>query len=177
MREILNSIRNFFFYDVVADINLYTIISTILKFIFVFIVLYYIYIIVRLIVLDIGNIGYAKEIKKIERNYLIVSHENENDRRYLLENLTKIGRSFSNDIVLESQIVSAQHAEIVKSGDAYYIIDLDSSNGTILNGEIINDNLELLNGDIIEIADYKLRFIQEKSYLNDNNDNFNEGGY
>ncbi|MDO4604777.1 MAG: FHA domain-containing protein [Helcococcus sp.] len=175
MREILNSIRNFFFYDIVADINLYTILSTILKFIFVFIVLYYIYIIVKLIVLDIGNIDYTQKNKKINRNYLIVSHVNQEDRRYLLENLTKIGRSFSNDIVLESQIVSAQHAEIVKSGDAYYIIDLDSSNGTILNGEIIHDNLELFDGDIIQIADFKLQFVEEESVLNDNENN-TEGG-
>lgn len=173
MREILNAIRNFFFYDIVADINLYTIISTILKFIFVFIVLYYIYIIVKLIVLDIGNIYYTQKIKK---NYLIVSHENENDRRFLLENVTKIGRSFSNDIMLESQIVSAQHAEIVKSEDAYYIIDLDSSNGTILNGEIIHDNLELLDGDIIQIADYILKFVQEESSLNYNSENNSKGG-
>ena len=162
MREILNAIRNFFFYDIVADINLYTIISSVLKFIFVFIVLYYIHIIVKLIVLDIGNIEYNKKIKK---NYLIISHENEKDRKYLLENVNKIGRSYSNDIVLESQIVSAQHAEIVKSEDAYYIIDLDSSNGTILNGEVIHENLELLDGDIIEIADFRLKFVIEESLV------------
>lgn len=170
MREILNAIRNFFFYDIIADINLYKIISTFFKFIFVFIVLYYIYIIVKLIVLDIGNIDHNNKIK---RNILIVSHSNQNDKRFLLENVTRIGRSFSNDIVLESPMVSAQHAEIVKSGNAYYIIDLDSSNGTILNGELIHENLELLDGDIVDIADFRLTFIEEESDVNDKNMNYN----
>lgn len=157
MREIVNGLRNIFLTDFIGDINLYTIISSIFKFVFVFIVLYYIYIIVKLIILDIKNIDL---VNKVEKAY-ITFEENGEQKKYLLENLTTIGRSFSNDIVLDSKVVSKHHADIKKSDGSYYIIDLNSSNGTKLNGEFVEKNLELLDKDVIEIGDYKLFYTIE----------------
>ena len=64
MREIVNGLRNVFFTDFIGDLNLYTIISSVFKFVFVFIVLYYIYIIVKLIILDIKNIDLVNKVEK-----------------------------------------------------------------------------------------------------------------
>lgn len=169
MREVLNLIRNFFFYDIVADINLYTIISTIVKFLFVYIVLYYIYIIVKLIVLDINNIENTKRKKQY---YLIIRSNDKSSKKYILDYNTTIGRAFSNDIVLENQSVSSHHAKLVKYEDAFYIVDLNSSNGTLLNGEYVSENLELMDGDIIEISDYIIEFKEELIDVETRNDEY-----
>lgn len=171
MREILHSIRNFFFYSIVSDINLYTILSTVLKVIFVLIVLYYIYIIVKLIVLDIHSIDYKE---KVTHAYLIYEDDSKNKKKYLLENLNTIGRNISNDIIFKNSLVSNYHAKIVKSDDAYYLIDNDSSNGTMLNGEYINKNLELLDGDIITIANNNLYFVEEVVDKNKENQKYDD---
>ena len=57
--------------------------------------------------------------------------------------------------------MSKHHADIKKSDGSYYIIDLNSSNGTKLNGEFVEKNLELLDKDVIEIGDYKLYYSLE----------------
>src|SRR5437879_9882041 len=51
------------------------------------------------------------------------------------EPVTKIGRSAENDVVIsEAAVVSARHLEICKDGESYRICDLNSTNGTYLNG-------------------------------------------
>jgi predicted component of type VI protein secretion system len=66
-----------------------------------------------------------------------------------------IGRERGNDIVIDNLGVSNAHARIVKSDDRYYIEDLDSTNGTILNGQkVIKDFLN--NEDIITISKHDL---------------------
>ena len=153
MRELLNIVRNAFFTNIIGNLNLYTIISSIVKFILVYIVLYYIYNIVKLIILDIRNIDFDK----VKRDYyLIVRDQNGSSKSYLLEGYTSIGRNLGNDIVLDSDLVSSYHAEIIKSEDSFYLVDKGSLNGTYLNGEYLDSNLELLVGDEIEIGPYIL---------------------
>lgn len=158
MREILNAIRNVFFTEIIGNVDLYTIISTIIKFVFVFIVLYFIYLIVKIIIFDIKNINFEQVQKKA---YLTVYNAQGNSKKYLLENVTTIGRNMANDIVLNNDLVSGFHAEIVKSENTYFILDKDSLNGTFLNDEEFNGNIELFDGDKIQIATYELIFTEE----------------
>ncbi|MGD9202231.1 MAG: FHA domain-containing protein [Chitinispirillia bacterium] len=69
---------------------------------------------------------------------------------------TTIGRSNDNDIVLKEVRVSRNHAEIiwVKKTDTYTINDLDSSNGTFVNGVRLDkkNQLQLKDRDKIRIA-------------------------
>jgi pSer/pThr/pTyr-binding forkhead associated (FHA) protein len=48
-----------------------------------------------------------------------------------------IGRGKSNDITVDDKMASRQHAFIQKIKDEYYIKDLNSTNGTRINGEFI----------------------------------------
>lgn len=153
MREFLNAIRNLFFTNIIGEITLYSLISSIVKFIFVFIVLYYIYIIVKLIILDIKNIDFEKH--KVNY-YLSIEQNGKLLETKLLENYMTLGRNKSNDISLPNDLVSGAHAEIVKSDSSYYLIDRGSLNGTFLNGERLYDNLELFEGDVIGIGPYKI---------------------
>ena len=61
-------------------------------------------------------------------------------RHLLRDEITSVGRSSENDIVLSDAVmVSARHLEIRKDGDAYHIRDLNSTNGTYLDGQRITE--------------------------------------
>ena len=56
-----------------------------------------------------------------------------------------IGRASVNDIVIDNPVVSARHAMLQKIGDTYWLKDLNSMNGTQINGVLITD-AELKDG-------------------------------
>ena len=70
----------------------------------------------------------------------------------------KIGRSSSNDIVINEETVSSHHAvlteDVLASGKVYRIKDLNSTNGTFVNGERITKEVSLLPGDTIKFGNY-----------------------
>jgi EAL domain-containing protein (putative c-di-GMP-specific phosphodiesterase class I) len=68
-----------------------------------------------------------------------------------------IGRNDSTDLPINSTRVSRQHAAIVRAGDIYRVRDLDSTNGTFVNGERIEE-ATLNDGDILLIADIEFTF-------------------
>lgn len=68
-----------------------------------------------------------------------------------------IGRRPSNDLVIDHLTVSGQHAAIDTSSSGSFILDLGSTNGTMVNGQPVKKHL-LQNDDVIEIGKYKLRF-------------------
>ena len=69
-----------------------------------------------------------------------------------------IGRTDENDIVLGHRSISRHHAKIVRDGDHYTIVDLQSANGVRVNGEDY-ERIELNPGDIVELGHVKLRFV------------------
>jgi hypothetical protein len=56
-------------------------------------------------------------------------------RRVPLVGKIKLGRDKANDIVLEDKLVSRRHAVIQKIGEEYFLEDLGSTNGTLVNGK------------------------------------------
>jgi len=72
--------------------------------------------------------------------------------------VVRIGRSASNDIVLEDLQVSRQHAELVRDGDgAWELVDLGSHNGTFVNGSRIT-RARLTEDDLVSFAGRRMRF-------------------
>ncbi len=69
-----------------------------------------------------------------------------------------LGRETDNDITLLVEGVSRYHSKIELKGDNWIIRDLGSTNGTEINGETINGSQVLMEGDIIDVGDQKLRF-------------------
>ncbi len=66
-----------------------------------------------------------------------------------------IGRHESNDLQLVSRTVSNYHAEIVLDGEGLFMRDLDSTNGSHLNGKKVNEE-RLKNGDRIRIGNHQM---------------------
>jgi len=69
-----------------------------------------------------------------------------------------IGRHASNDIVIENRGVSGKHAVIQTQDDKFIIKDLESTNGTKLNGKKIS-SAELTHGDHINLFKHTLNFV------------------
>ena len=75
----------------------------------------------------------------------------------ITDNLT-IGRSQHNDIIIDSSFVSHEHACISKLKHNYLIADLNSTNGTLVNNQPIEEETALTDGDIIQIGAVMLKF-------------------
>ena len=69
-----------------------------------------------------------------------------------------IGRAGTNQIVIKDERASRQHAEIFVTRGVWTVRDLDSRNGTFVNGLRISQRL-LRNGDTITVGDCDLRFL------------------
>ena len=70
----------------------------------------------------------------------------------------KIGRSADNDIRIADRYASQQHARVHTRRGNYFIEDLNSTNGTLLNAEPLHGDAALHPGDVIRIGDTELRF-------------------
>ncbi len=65
--------------------------------------------------------------------------------------IVMIGRAPLNQIVIDHPTVSAQHAVLLRTGASYSLKDLDSTNGTTINGDFVTDT-ELKDGDTIRFG-------------------------
>ncbi|MBE6043006.1 MAG: FHA domain-containing protein [Clostridium thermopalmarium] len=70
-----------------------------------------------------------------------------------------IGRREDNLLVLHDQYVSGHHAVIFIKNNEYFIKDLDSTNGTLLNGKRLDKVLTLKLDDEIIIGEYIFKVI------------------
>src|ERR1043166_1252526 len=69
----------------------------------------------------------------------------------LVSNFFMIGRAPSNQIVVDHPTISAQHAVLLRVGDSFWLKDLNSTNGTQINGVLVND-AKLKDGDTIRFG-------------------------
>jgi len=71
----------------------------------------------------------------------------------------RIGRSRENDIVLQGDLTaSRKQARITRVGDCYFLEDLASTNGTLLNGKQIHSRALLNNDDVLDLGRRKYVF-------------------
>lgn len=77
----------------------------------------------------------------------------------------KIGREKANDIVLADVAASRLHAEVFHGSDGYYIRDMESINGVVVNSAKIDNPYRLAHGDRVSIGSMALYFINVESDL------------
>ena len=78
----------------------------------------------------------------------------------LSKDRTSLGRRPYNDIVIDNLAVSGEHAVLQMSGVEVYVEDLNSTNGTYVNGKAVKKQL-LQHADVVEIGKYKISFVVE----------------
>lgn len=75
------------------------------------------------------------------------------------ERLT-IGRKAHNDIQIDNLAISGEHAAIVTLLNDSFLEDLNSTNGTLVNGQAVKRHA-LRDGDLIELGKYRLKYMAE----------------
>lgn len=71
---------------------------------------------------------------------------------------TTLGRSNDNSIVLNDERCSRYHAALRTDGDRWFLKDQNSRNGTLVNDALIKEEVELKNGDRIQVGQQLLIF-------------------
>lgn len=94
-----------------------------------------------------GNLGAAKETLKLFRNCEV-----------------RIGRSRKNDVILRNKFVSRSHLVIRRDEGGITAEDLDSSNGTYLNGKRIQ-KASLHSGDVLDILHIRIRLLNDELHF------------
>ena len=69
----------------------------------------------------------------------------------------RIGRSPDNELILRDPATSGHHAKLERRANQFFIVDLGSTNGTLVNGEPVQEK-ELKHGDRITIGQNSLTF-------------------
>ena len=90
-----------------------------------------------------------------QREELVIVHDGQ--RTPIEGAVVQIGRAPGCDIVLDDRNVSRRHAEIRRRGPVVVLIDLDSTNGTIVNGRRVREH-PLADGDRITLGNSRLTF-------------------
>lgn len=95
-----------------------------------------------------------------ERPVLILQGDRSSDQWALIKDEMILGRDESCDIMLQERQISRHHIRIFREGNQFYIEDLDSKNGTWVNGIQIKGIRELHHNDEIQLAlTTRLQFI------------------
>jgi pSer/pThr/pTyr-binding forkhead associated (FHA) protein len=90
--------------------------------------------------------------------------------RYLLDTaVTTVGRHPEADIFFDDVTVSRRHAEVIRTGTAFEVVDQRSLNGTYVNGERV-DRSELRNGYEVRVGKFRLNFFASPVDLAQAND-------
>ncbi len=80
-------------------------------------------------------------------------------RRYVFDqDEVTLGRTAENDIVVPDAAASRKHARISVEGERHLVEDLQSSNGTRVNGEPLTRRIELRDGELVQIGELTFRF-------------------
>jgi len=75
-----------------------------------------------------------------------------------------VGRATDADLLVLDPEVSRRHARFESDGDGVFIADLNSSNGTTLNGQQIRESIELRPGDRIDVGAARIVFLGSRTW-------------
>ncbi len=139
--------------------DFYSVLASLLKYIFITIIYLFIFAIIRMIYLDIRRTSKDKRTPKHETSYLeVITNPNKLyfkvEQSYPLENeVVIIGRGEDCTISIDDLYMSSQNTQLWLEDGEWYIADMGSTNGTYINGEKMEDEpLILDSGDKIRIG-------------------------
>ena len=81
----------------------------------------------------------------------------ERDQRFDLIGGLSIGRSKEADVRIDDRYASSIHARVFSREGRFYVEDMNSTNGTLLNGATLHGEAELIDGDTVQIGDTTFR--------------------
>jgi len=81
----------------------------------------------------------------------------ERDQRFDLIGGLSIGRSKDADVRIDDRYASSIHARVFSREGRFFVEDMNSTNGTLLNGATLQGEAELIDGDTVQIGDTVFR--------------------
>ncbi|ADL68189.1 FHA domain-containing protein [Thermoanaerobacterium thermosaccharolyticum] len=132
---------------------MYQLAANILKYVLLLLIYLFLYRVFKIIYLDIKGVRREREVTKAK----LVSLSGMGS--FNLFEVTTIGRADDCDIVVENPYVSSKHAMIRKKGKKFVIQDLNSTNGTYVNGKRVKNIARIKNNDVIKFGNEEYRFL------------------
>lgn len=104
---------------------------------------------------------YLREGDPSTQPCLVLTDNGQIRAAYLLQNSeVSVGRSISNDIVIQETDISRNHMKLIMKNDHYIVRDLESRNGTFINNEQLNGERRLEHNDVVRLgASTILRYV------------------
>jgi phosphatidylserine/phosphatidylglycerophosphate/cardiolipin synthase-like enzyme len=100
-------------------------------------------------------------VEPTEEGFVLISRTDALRRHSLREGISTVGRADESDVVIPDALVSRHHARINVAAGRYSITDLDSSNGTFVNGQRVVGTQDIAPGDILSFAEVEeFRFVE-----------------
>lgn len=109
----------------------------------------------------VTQLSYDTEVLDSSVPYLVLNQGGTVDKIFINKDEFKLGRLEKvNDYVVAAQPIGKEHAKIVKIGLDCYIVDLESRNGTFVNGNklVSGEEVLLTDGDDVRLANIKFKF-------------------
>lgn len=145
-----------------------------LQYTLVILLYYFLYRIVKIVKYDLTRLtvdtpeaSFVRENDKLETGSLerpprlIVVEDQQgllSQSVFIISDNVTVGRSQHNTIVINDNFISHEHACISESKHNYLLTDLNSTNGTLVNGQRIKDETALADGDVIKLGAVTLKF-------------------
>jgi len=100
------------------------------------------------------------EVVRGDDGWLVVERGGglEEGERFDLIGGLSIGRSRDSDVQIEDRYASSIHARVFSREGRFFVEDMNSTNGTLLNGATLKGEAELIDGDNVQIGDTVFRF-------------------
>jgi hypothetical protein len=129
-----------------------------LRFLFLALLYVFLFVVVRALVRDLRAAAREPGIE-LGRLRVLASPEGEPPVGVVfgLDAVTTLGRDVNNAIVVEDRFASAEHAILTFRGRTWYVEDLDSTNGTFVNGSEVDGLAPVSFGDELQIGQVRLR--------------------
>ena len=144
---------------------MFEIFSSLLKYIFITVIYLFIFAIIRMIYLDIHSMNGRRTSENQNLPYLKLINRRDSlklkvEESYVLENNVTIGRASGNGITIADQFLSGKHVAFMYQEGFYFIKDLDSTNGTFVNGDKLSDlPVRLKDGDRVHIGQLDFLYV------------------
>lgn len=126
----------------------------------VFLLYLFLYQVVRVITRELRTAG-TETTPASQYGYLTVINPGQSGlqpgKKFPLNQVNSIGRAMTNDIPLNDNFLSGEHAVLEWDGNSWIVEDLGSTNGSWLNGRELDQPMPLTYGDVIQVGHVELK--------------------
>jgi len=126
----------------------------------VFLLYLFLYQVLRVIIRELRTVG-GDTTPTSQYGYLTVINPGQTGlqpgHKFPLNQVNTIGRAMANDVPLDDTFLSGEHAVLEWDGQSWIVEDLDSTNGSWLNGREVVQPTPLTYGDVVQVGHVELK--------------------